>query len=288
MGYLHIQNLYREQTILLFKECYATEKIHGTSTHISFNYEQKKVSFSSGGEGHEKFVKLFDAQKLLDGFISLFNDDVVIFGEGYGGKQQGQSDRYGKELKFIAFDVKVGNHWLSVPNAEDVATKLGLEFVHYVKIPTTIEAIDAERDADSVQAVRNGMGAGHKREGVVLRPLVEMRVNNGDRVISKHKGAEFGETKTHRDVDPEKLKVLTEANEIAEEWVTAMRLEHVLDKLPNVVDMSAIPVVIKAMVEDVYREGKGEFVESKSVEIAIGRKTAVMFKKRLEDRLKGL
>jgi hypothetical protein len=115
-----------------------------------------------------------------------------------------------------------------------------------------------------------------------------MRVNNGDRVISKHKGAEFAETKTHRDVDPDKLKVLTEANEIAEEWVTAMRLEHVLDKLPNVVDMSSMPVVIKAMVEDVYREGKGEFVESKSVEIAIGRKTAIMFKKRLEDRLKGL
>jgi len=285
---MHIDNLYKEQTILLFKECYATEKIHGTSTHISFNYEQKKVSFSSGGEGHEKFVKLFDEQKLLDAFVSLFNDDVVIFGEGYGGKQQGQSFRYGKDLKFIAFDVKVGNHWLSVPNAEDVATKLGLEFVHYVKIPTTIEAIDAERDADSVQAIRNGMGTGHKREGVVLRPLVEMRVNNGDRVISKHKGAEFAETKTQRDVDPDKLKVLTEANEIAEEWVTAMRLEHVLDKLPNVVDMSSMPVVIKAMVEDVYREGKGEFVESKSVEIAIGRKTAIMFKKRLEDRLKGL
>lgn len=29
MGYLKINNLYKEQTILLFKECYALEKIHG-------------------------------------------------------------------------------------------------------------------------------------------------------------------------------------------------------------------------------------------------------------------
>jgi hypothetical protein len=29
MSYQHIQNLYREQTILLFKECFAMEKIHG-------------------------------------------------------------------------------------------------------------------------------------------------------------------------------------------------------------------------------------------------------------------
>jgi hypothetical protein len=30
MGYLHIDNLYKSQDILLFKRCYALEKIHGT------------------------------------------------------------------------------------------------------------------------------------------------------------------------------------------------------------------------------------------------------------------
>jgi intein/homing endonuclease len=29
MGYQHIENLYKNQTIFLFKECYALEKIHG-------------------------------------------------------------------------------------------------------------------------------------------------------------------------------------------------------------------------------------------------------------------
>ncbi len=29
MGYMHIDNLYKDQTILMFRECYALEKIHG-------------------------------------------------------------------------------------------------------------------------------------------------------------------------------------------------------------------------------------------------------------------
>lgn len=36
MGYQHIPNLYKEQAILAQSECYALEKIHGTSAHIKF------------------------------------------------------------------------------------------------------------------------------------------------------------------------------------------------------------------------------------------------------------
>ena len=63
MSYMHISNLYRERDILLFKECYAMEKIHGTSAHISFTPSLKpgteQLNFFSGGEKHENFIKLF-------------------------------------------------------------------------------------------------------------------------------------------------------------------------------------------------------------------------------------
>ena len=36
MSYMHIDNLYKNQDILLFKECYALEKIHGTSAGLEF------------------------------------------------------------------------------------------------------------------------------------------------------------------------------------------------------------------------------------------------------------
>jgi hypothetical protein len=286
MGYLHISNLYKDQTILLFKEAWAMEKIHGTSTHIGWNCNTKIVTFSSGGESHENFIKLFDQEFLKAKFIEVFPDiDVVIFGEAYGGKQQGMSHTYGKDLKFIGFDVKVGDYWLAVPNAEDVCKQFNIEFVHYRKIDVTLPNLMAERDMDSIQAVRNGMGYGHKREGVVLRPLVEMRINNGDRVICKYKPDEQMETKTKREVSEEQLKVLSDAKAIAEEWCTNLRLEHVLQKFPADVNMESMGDVIKAMVEDVYREGKGEIVENKEVNKAIGQKAVQLFKQKLQSKL---
>jgi hypothetical protein len=287
MGYLHILNLYKSQTILLFKECYAMEKIHGTSAHISWKIQHEPLHFFAGGESHEKFISLFNIEELKNKLGEMFPDaDVTIYGEAYGGKQQGQSWRYGKDLKFICFDVQVGDVWLNVPNAEDVCTKLGLEFVPYVQIQVSLESLTAIRDTPSVQAARNGMGHDHPREGVVLRPLVEMKLNNGERVICKYKPDENNEIKTKREVSEEQLKVLADAKAIAEEWVTSLRLEHVLQKLPVDIGMEGVPEIIKAMIEDVYREGKDEIVESREATKAIGNKTVQLFKQKLNSTLK--
>ena len=64
-----------------------------------------------------------------------------------------------------------------------------------------------------------------------------------------------------------------------------MRLNHVLDKLQNPKDLKAIPQVIKAMQEDVYREAKSEIVESQEVKKAIGTRAAVMFKEKLNSEI---
>ena len=279
MGYMHIENLYKNVDILMFKECYALEKIHGTSAHIS--YKDGKVILFSGGEKFAKFEALFDKEKLKEKFEELFDYDVTIFGEAYGGSQQGMSATYGKETKFVAFDVKVGDSWLNVPDAEDVTKKMGLEFVYYEKIKAEIFDIDCARDYRSIQAERNGIKEIKMREGVVLRPLKELIRNDGKRIMSKHKRDEFKETRTKREVDPKKLKVLEKAQEIAKEWVTPMRLTHVLDKLGNPNEIEKTGVVIKAMIEDVFREAKGEIAESKEASTAIGRLTAKLYKNKI-------
>lgn len=287
MAYMHISNLYKEQTILLFKEVYALEKIHGTSSHIGWRFQNKQIHFFSGGESHEKFVALFDQTFLKAKFLEIFPDvDVTIYGEAYGGKQQGMSHTYGKELKFIGFDVQVGELWLNVPNAEDVCRKFNIEFVHYDKIEVNLDNLNVYRDAPSVQAVRNGCGDDKKREGIVLRPLIEMRLNNGERVICKYKPDEQMENKTKREVSPEQLQVLEDAKAIAEEWVVPMRLEHVLQKFPADVNMELMGDIIKAMIEDVYREARGEIVEGKAVEKAISKVTVQLFKQKLQSKLK--
>jgi hypothetical protein len=286
MGYMHIENLYKNQEILLFKEAYALEKIHGTSAHISWkqNNDQNQLILFAGGSNHQNFKSLFDLDFLKAKFTEIVgNEEANVYGEAYGGKLMGMSQTYGIKLKFIVFDVKIRGCWLSVPQAHDFSTSLGLEFVHYNKIPTTLEAIDAEMNADSVQAVRNGIGPGKIREGVVLRPLIELRKNNDDRIMCKHKREEFRETQEVRQVvDPSKLKVLEEADQIATEWVTAQRLLHVLDKIESPHTLKQIPQVIGHMVEDVLRESQGEIVNSPDVEKAIKKKAVELFQKHLK------
>lgn len=283
MGYLHINNLYKDNKILLFKECYTMEKIHGTSAHIL--WKNNKVILFSGGAPHTVFTTLFNYEKLTKLFTENFPEKTVtIFGEAYGSKEQGMSETYGKQLKFIVFDVQVGDMFVDVPTAENIAKQFELEFVHYNKIDVTIENLDAERSRPSTQAKRNGITEDKISEGIVVRPLVELRSNNDERVIAKHKNDIFRETKTVRVITEEKLAILGGAEEVATEWVTEMRLTHVLDKLQCAIEVESIKKVIIAMVEDILREAVDEIVDTPEVRRAIGVHTAIMFKDRIKNR----
>lgn len=286
MGYLHIDNFYKDRDIILFKEAYALEKIHGTSAHVAFD-EHGNVKFFAGGVPHEQFVAIFDVQALQNAHQESYKGmALTVYGEAYGGKCQKMSQVYGKDLKFVAFDVKINDSWLDVPNAEQVSRKLGFDFVPYEKIDTSLASIEAQKNRPSVQAEKNGMGIDKWREGIVLRPLIEVVRNNGKRLICKHKREDARETKTPREVSPDKLQMLTNANAIAEEWVTHTRLQHVLDKLTLTPDMSVMPQVISAMVEDVKRESAGETEWSREASTAIGRKTAILMKEYLQQQLR--
>lgn len=290
MGYMHINNLYKDQRILQFPECYALEKIHGTSGHVQ--WKNGALEIFPGGEKLERVSALFDKPALIAVFGRVARElPVTVYGEIYGGSQQKQTWRYGDKLRFVAFEVQSGDLWLPVPEAGVVASVLGLEFVHYRRVPTTLAALDAERDAPSEQAKRNGVEGDKPREGVVLRPLVEMVDEHGHRVIAKHKRDEERETGTPRPVTAERLNVLVEAGRIADEWVTPTRLEHVLDHLRAAAAANGVVAlgveqtggVIAAMTEDILREGAGEWEDTREARAAIGRKTALMFKNYLKN-----
>lgn len=255
------------------------EKIHGTSAHIAWKDGQLK--FFAGGCKHEDFVILFNQEELASKFSEIGLPDITVFGEAYGGKLMKMRDTYGPSLSFVAFEVKIAEAWLSVPQAEGITKQLGLDFVSWKEVSTDLPILDAERDADSVQAVKCGCGEGKKREGIVLRPPFEVRLNNGERIIAKYKREDFRETKTPRAVDKDKFEVLREADKIADEWATEMRLTHVLDGFHDA-DIEKTGQIIEAMVSDIVREATGEIIDSKQVRTAISRKTALMFKARLK------
>ena len=283
MGYMHIDNLYKDQRILAFPKCYALEKVHGTSAHVGWN---GKVYLFSGGASQGAFASLFDADALAAAMAALGQAKVVVYGEAYGGKMQRMSATYGPGLRFVAFDVLVGDRWLNVPEAQAVVSGLGIEFVPWSEIDVTLPAIDAERDRSSEIAIRRGCGTDKMREGVVLRPIIEAVDFRGNRIIVKHKRDEFRETsEPRRVVDPAQLSAVADANAIAAEWVTEMRLTHVLDAFGQVNGMEQTGAIINAMIADVEREAAGEIVVSKDARHAIGKRTAQMLKARLVAKL---
>lgn len=285
MSYLHIKNLDKDPRILQFRQVYALEKVHGTSAHVAWD-GSGNIRLFSGGEKHARFAGLFDLSQLE----ALFRDHcgdrpMTVYGEAYGGSQQGMSAAYGKDLRFVAFDCLGADKWLDVPSAEALVNHLGLEFVPFHFTSTDLAALDAHRDHPSEVAVRRGITAPMPREGVVLRPPFEVTLNNGERLIAKYKGAAFSETKTVRLVDPTKALMLTEATAVAEEWVTPMRLTHVLDRVlvgGATATAARTREVIEAMVEDVLREGHPEVEDTREVRAAIGRKTATLYQERVK------
>ena len=294
MGYLHINSLYKDGGVLHFRRVYAMEKIHGTSAHLL--WDENQVKPFGGGINHPAFLAIFDGVNAptIDAIKQKFIEEygamkVCIYGEAYGGNCQNMSAVYGTRLRFIVFDVKVDGNWLPVPTAHRVASKFGLEFVDYELVDSTVEALDVQRLRDSVQAIRNGCGPGHIREGIVIRPEIEVQDHNGNRVIAKHKNEKYEERQHPPKVqDLAKQQLIADSEKAAEEFVTAERLRHVLDKVlvggvsP---DITHTGKVVQAMVEDVLREGAGEVVDSKPLRNAIGKKTATMFKAMLQSSL---
>jgi hypothetical protein len=283
VGYRHINNLYKSQEILMFKECYVSEKIHGTSAHLSWDVDNTKiVRFFSGGSCHQTFCNLFDVDALTQMAHSIDVPKWTIYGEAYGGKLQGMKETYGLGLKFVAFEAKVNDMWLDTHKAKKFASRFDLDFVWYTQTRTDLDLLNKYRDQPSKQAEKCGMGSDKKSEGIVIRPLLEMTKNDGGRIMAKHKALEFCETKTPRVVTEEELRVLVQVKEIAEEWVTENRLTNILSRTEKDLEIQDIPKMIDLMIEDVLREGEGELVKSRALVKAISRKTALMVKVRVQ------
>lgn len=297
MSYAHIENHYKDPSMLMFRRIYALEKIHGTSAHVSYRRDQG-IHFTPGSADYNRFGAYFarTTPGLRAAFDAMGHEKVTVYGEAYGGSLQRMRLTYGMEVGFVAFDVKIGEVWLAVPNAVDVCRKLGIEFVPFVEIDGTQEAIDAERDKPSEFGERRGF-PGRPREGVVLKPLRELTKNNGERMMAKHKHESFAERATpasQMPVDPARTAVLEQADAIAMEWVNEMRLEHIIDRIlrhragllgdaaPEPLTIRATRDVIFAMVEDVQREAAGEIVWSRDAERAVSRRTQELFKAHLD------
>lgn len=167
-----------------------TEKIDGTNIRI--HWDGHRITF--GGRTERAQIPSHLVNKLSEMFLNIETEElfeqkfgereVILFGEGYGIKIQ-NGGAYRSDVGFILFDVMIGDNYQSRESVEDIAKCFNLEIVPIIMYGTIQEAIDF------VKTKPNSTIGTAKMEGLVGRPVVEMRDRCGNRMIVKIKVCDF-------------------------------------------------------------------------------------------------
>lgn len=167
-----------------------TEKVDGTNVRVFINrvHDEMQLSFGGKTDNAQLPVKLFDALTAMfvgrSELFDMFPDGACLYGEGYGaGIQSGGN--YRPDQNFVLFDVKVGDFWLKEDAIDDVATKLGIASVPVIGYGTL---------SAMVEMVMNGFRSAwgdFTAEGIVARPITELRDRKGERILTKVKHKDF-------------------------------------------------------------------------------------------------
>ena len=164
-----------------------TEKIDGTN--IGVVWDGYRISYQGRTEKAQIPKHLLDRLEQLFGdkeeiFEQMFGEkQVILFGEGFGYKIQNGGDYLGKEVDFILFDVYMPDDdiWLERDNLVDIADKLRIRIV-----PVIFEGT-LQQGVTFVKAMPRSLIGKAKMEGVVGKPLIEMRDRRGNRIMVKIK-----------------------------------------------------------------------------------------------------
>lgn len=177
-----------------------TEKVDGTNIRV--HIEDWTIKF--GGRTDEAQMPTFLLARLQELFPdalavshAFLRDDkmpesVILYGEGYGAKiQKGGGNYIPNGCDFILFDVMINGVFLKYDDVVDVAKKLGITSAPTVGFGTLDQAIEETHKGVLSWLDKDGVQAGMIAEGLVVRPLVELRDRMGRRVIGKIKTKDF-------------------------------------------------------------------------------------------------
>lgn len=190
---------YQNETVRFLRDSIwqFTEKIDGTNIRI--HWDGHKVTFAGRTEyssipSHlvNKLTELFGSNETEELFEQSFGEkEVILFGEGYGTKIQAAGKQYRDDVSFILFDVLIGDNYQPRSNVEDIARMFGIEVV-----PVVLEGTLEHGIKYVMNHPKSTIGTA-MMEGVVGRPLVELRDRCGKRVIVKIKWNDFKDFVPH-------------------------------------------------------------------------------------------
>lgn len=167
-----------------------TEKVNGTNVRVMWDGADR---VRLAGRTETAQIPTFLVNELLERFPAKvfqekYDAPMCLYGEGFGAKiQKGGGNYIPDGVNFILFDVRIEEWWLKWKDILDIASKLGIEVV------PMIEEFGLPMH-DAVELVKRGMKShwgDFEAEGIVLRPLVDLKTRAGHRIIAKIKGKDF-------------------------------------------------------------------------------------------------
>ena len=308
--YPHIKNLDDTPGIFDLPEVIVTEKIHGSGMRIGLidgcvRFGGRRLEFtnispqSKDGQG---FVSWALETGLGEKIAKTFqNHDIIFYGEwhGSGTPQKGwpqiqKGIRYIKGNDFRIFDIRLDGKYLSQDQLSEFAEKAGLKTMPILcRGKPERKIFDSFIDTMSLLGAENGIAyPENTMEGIVIRPIQFLWEENREPVMAKHKigkWAERASEQRHPKIPKQKKEIPAGAKEFAEEFVTDVRLEHILDQLKeeNIpIEKSAMGEVMKRMGQDIKREGNSTLInahlEWKDVSPFVTNRTKELFLKFLK------
>jgi len=308
--YDHINGVWHEKTMEYFEEmgffnkdvewC-VTEKVHGSNFAIyqsaSAVQFAKRSAFITGDKQFCQHKRIID--NITHRCTSIWNDlllldgslkELIIYGEIFGGSYQHKDVEqirgvkrvqkgveYHPDIKFYAFDIYIKSDLFSGFLDYDIATNLfedaGLFHAEMIYRGTFGECkshpdkfltlIPEYFQLPEIQ--------GNICEGIVLKPILPLTTEGGDRVILKSKNEKFIEKskapKRPRKMAPEISETARDTLYEIIPYITENRLRNVLSKHGEFTKKE-FGVIIKNFKEDIFNEYENDngmlIVEDKS------------------------
>ena len=186
------ENVYRNETVKFLKDIdwEFTEKIDGTNIRIV--WDGHKVSYYGRTDKAQipsqlmnRLIELFGGDVNEEIFEQKFGEkNVMLIGEGYGAKIQNGSS-YREDNDFILFDVLINDNYLSRENVKSIANYFNIDVVPTIMVGKLEDGINWVKTKP-----KSKIGTANS-EGLVARPLVELKDRTGNRIILKIKVRDF-------------------------------------------------------------------------------------------------
>lgn len=165
-----------------------TEKVDGTNIRVYWDGH----SVTLGGRTDKAQIPaplanrlnvLFGGETNAQLFEQVFGEkEVTLYGEGYGKGIQAAGKAYNPDgVDFILFDVLIGYNYQSRDSVESIAQMFGVRAVPIVGEGTLDEAVKYVKGHPQSTLGNIDM------EGIVCRPVMELRDRVGNRMIVKIK-----------------------------------------------------------------------------------------------------